>query len=135
MIQFVRWGIVYDKYSNLFNCSLTAFYAQFSTPCIDIDDTTCPINNLLGRELCMTNIKLCLIFHHVYMHGFLFRFQRWECPHEGGGVAKGGFGLPGEGMALDATYYSNRYQLERSVNISYCDNVPILLVGYNNLIQ
>ena len=59
----------------------------------------------------------------------------WSPPLRGG-TQGGGFGLTGGGMARDAvaTYYSNIYQLDSSINISYCDKRLVLSCRNHNLI-
>ena len=49
---------------------------------------------------------------------------------------RGGFGLTGGEMARDAvtTYYSNIYQLDSSIDISYCDKRLVLSCRKHNLI-
>ena len=51
-----------------------------------------------------------------------------------GGTQGGGFGLTGGGMARDAvaTYYSNIYQLDSSIDISYCDKRLVLSCRKHN---
>ena len=62
--------------------------------------------------------------------------ERGEWSPLRGGTQGGGFSLTGGGMARDAvaTYYSNIYQLDSSIDISYCDKRLVLSCGKHNLI-
>ena len=57
-------------------------------------------------------------------------------PPEGGGHKGRDSVSQGGGMARDAvaTYYSNIYQLDSSINISYCDKRLVLSCRNHNLI-